>query len=356
MQLEELESYFRSRLPLMLWGPPGVGKSARIRQLAQTLGTHLIELRLAQLSAPDLRGSARIEAGHTRWYPPACLPGPNASAEGILLLDELTTATPGVRVAAYQLILNRRLGEYRLPTGWWVCAAGQHPSDCAAASEIPVPLLNHFVHRRIEPDLEQWTTWALHAQIDPRIVGFLHFKPDFLYAPPPNGNPGRQEPGFPTPRSWAFVNSLLQVELLRVDNLAGAVGQAAAEAFSAYLTLSRNLPNLDEILRQPELASLPERSLGYTVVVALIARGKGYEAAIATYLLRLRDRDQILLGLSLALASLPELLTMECVVTFLVANQEALLVAREQPDEGVKPVSRLERPLAAPGLTPPDDL
>ncbi|MBD2102206.1 AAA family ATPase [Leptolyngbya sp. FACHB-261] len=322
MQLEELEDYFKGRLPLMLWGPPGVGKSSRVQQLAQKLKLPLVELRLAQLSLVDLRGLPRIEAGQTRWYPPTLLPTAEASPEGILLLDDITSASIQVQSAAYQLALERRLGDYSLPTGWWICMAGYWPEDQPLA-ETTASLLNRFVHRKLEPDLEQWTRWAMGAKIDPRIIGFLYFKPALLFVPPVL-NRGLGEPGFPTPRSWAFVNTLLQAGLARSENLVGAIGQAAAIEFSHYLAASRSLPSLDAILHEPTQAPLPERpELGYAVIISLVAGGWGYEQAVSAYLLRLPNRDLIRFGLTLALSHWPELLTAEPIVAYLLENQQA---------------------------------
>ena len=129
---EALHHLVRIRQPVFLWGPPGVGKSRLVADVARRQGRKLYDLRAVLLDPVDLRGLPRIsDEGITSWCVPEFLPHPQDTEEGILFLDELNAAPPLVQAACYQLILDRRVGQYRLPDGWAVVAAGNRESDRA---------------------------------------------------------------------------------------------------------------------------------------------------------------------------------------------------------------------------------
>jgi hypothetical protein len=160
-----------------------------------------------------------------------------------LFLDELTSAVPTVTAAAYQLILDRRLGEYRLPPEWIVVAAGNRQGDRGVTYQMPAPLANRFVHYEVEPDLDDWVAWAHAHGIDPRIVAFLRFRPDLLF----DFDPQRHQAAFPSPRSWEFASRAL-AKLSAADDLLGdalkaCVGTAAGLACRAYIEHVDRLPD-----------------------------------------------------------------------------------------------------------------
>src|SRR5262249_20893877 len=143
---------------------------------------------------------------HVVWSVPAQLPeverhGPR----GILFLDEITSAPPTVSVAAYQLILDRRLGDYRMPEGWAIIAAGNRQGDRGVTYQMPAPLANRFAHYELEPDLDDWIAWAHERGVDQRLIAFLRFRPDLLF----DFDPARYTVAFPSPRSWEFANRAL---------------------------------------------------------------------------------------------------------------------------------------------------
>jgi len=150
-------------------------------------------VRAVQLDPVDLRGLPRVSGNQTEWVPPKFLP---ASGEGILFLDELTAAPQMTQAACCQLVLDRKLGEYELPKGWVVIAAGNPASERGVHFAMPRPLRNRFVHLDLEPDFDDWCRWAVKARIRAEIIAFLRFKRDLLH----DANVTSDANAWPTPR------------------------------------------------------------------------------------------------------------------------------------------------------------
>ena len=174
---EALHALIGERVPLHIWGPCGVGKSQIVGQVAADLDYNFLDVRAVQLDPVDLRGLPRIASNQTEWVPPKFLP---TTGKGILFLDELTSAPQMTQAGCYQLVLDRRLGEYELPDGWVVIAAGNPASERGVHFAMPRPLRNRFVHLELEADLNDWCKWAVKAGVRPEIIAFLRFKPDGL--------------------------------------------------------------------------------------------------------------------------------------------------------------------------------
>ena len=257
--------------PVMLWGPPGIGKSQIIAQVAKRHAAPMIDIRLSQMEPTDLRGIPfRIE-NRVEWAVPSMLPdverhGPN----GILFLDEITSAAPTVSAAAYQLILDRRLGEYRVPDGWAIFAAGNRQGDRGVTYSMPAPLANRFSHFTVEAHLDDWVAWAYANKLDERLIAFLRFRPDLLFDFDPAHNPV----AFPSPRSWEFAHRALQKfgdnPHLLLPALQACVGPAAGIELKAFVDNLDNLPDIDAILRGEEVPVPKEIDLQYAVAAALV--------------------------------------------------------------------------------------
>ncbi|MFI0460388.1 MAG: AAA family ATPase, partial [Candidatus Thiodiazotropha endolucinida] len=167
--------------PVMLWGPPGVGKSDMVREVAMNHQAPVIDIRLSQMEPSDLRGIPFRVNGSVEWAVPSILPSRERhGASGILFLDEITSAPPTVSAAAYQLILDRRLGEYQVPDGWAIFAAGNRQGDRGVTYSMPAPLANRFSHFEVGTNLDDWVAWAYRNDIDERIIAFLRFRPELL--------------------------------------------------------------------------------------------------------------------------------------------------------------------------------
>ena len=171
-----------SHTPTMLWGAPGIGKSQLISQVAKQHGVPLIDIRLSQMEPSDLRGIPFRKGERVEWAVPQMLPNAKEHGEkGILFLDEITTAPPSVSAAAYQLILDRKLGDYRVPEGWCIFAAGNRQGDRGVSYVMPAPLANRFSHFEFSLNLDDWVAWAFQNNIDERLIAFLRFRPDLLF-------------------------------------------------------------------------------------------------------------------------------------------------------------------------------
>lgn len=259
--------------PVMLWGPPGVGKSRIVAQIAARHGVALVDVRLSQMEPSDLRGIPFRVERRVEWAPPAMLPDATRhGASGILFLDEITSAPPSVSAAAYQLILDRRLGEYEVPSGWAIFAAGNRQGDRGVTYTMPAPLANRFTHFEVEPHLDDWVAWAYAQGIDARVIGYLRFRPERLF----EFDPARAHQAFPTPRSWEFAHHALRKFESTPDLLSPAlqacVGSAAGVELAAFIALAEKLPDVDAIARGEKVPLPREIDVQYAVVTALVAR------------------------------------------------------------------------------------
>lgn len=265
--------------PVMLWGPPGVGKSQIIAQVATRHAVTMIDIRLSQMEPSDLRGIPFRIDNRVEWAVPSMLPDAERHGpEGVLFLDEITSAPPSVSAAAYQLILDRRLGAYEVPAGWAIFAAGNRQGDRGVTYTMPAPLANRFSHFEIEANLDDWVSWAYGNGIDERLIGFLRFRPERLFDFDPAHNPV----AFPSPRSWEFAHRALQKfggsPQLLLATLQACVGPAAGLELHAFVENLDRMPDLDAILRGEQVDVPREVDLQYAVASALIgraARAKG---------------------------------------------------------------------------------
>ena len=239
---DQLTTVFKSEkhIPIMLWSPPGLGKSSAVKQVADELGFDFLDLRLSLLNPVDLRGLPTIdrEKKVAEWLIPSYLP---KKGKGIFFLDEINLAPAAVMNAGYQLILDRALGDYRLPDAWKIIAAGNRMEDGANVTKMPSPLLNRFIHLELECDDKVWRKWAMQNGIHEQIIAFIAKFPQHLFKMPKAG-----EPSFPTPRSWEKASDLytLDPKNLRIDQAVGAV----ASEFYAWLTVYDRMPDVQKIL------------------------------------------------------------------------------------------------------------
>jgi hypothetical protein len=276
--LQVLEKEFKSTLaghhtPVMLWGPPGVGKSQMIAQVAQHNQVNLIDIRLSQMEPSDLRGIPFRKDELVEWAIPAMLPDARRHGEaGILFLDEITSAPPSVSAAAYQLILDRRLGAYQVPDAWAIFAAGNRQGDRGVTYTMPAPLANRFSHFEVHINTDDWVAWAYANNIDDRIIAFVRFRPELLFDFDPAHNPS----AFPSPRSWEFAHRALQKFEQQHDLLLGSlqacVGQAAGIELKAFIDNLDQMPDLDAIVRGEQVPTPKEIDLQYAVASALVGR------------------------------------------------------------------------------------
>lgn len=248
-----LRRAFRAKRPIFLWGAPGLGKSDIIKQLGDEIGAPVIDIRLSLWEPTDIKGIPFYNpaSGTMQWAPPMELPTQEEAAKHnnmILFLDEMNSAAPSVQAAAYQLVLNRKVGTYVLPDNVLIVAAGNRDADKGVTYRMPAPLANRFVHLEMRVDWDDYFQWATDHNIHRDVVGFLAFSKKDLY----DFDPKSSSRAFATPRSWSFVSELLFDDAedtnTLTDLVAGAIGEGLAIKFMAHRKIASKLPNPIDIL------------------------------------------------------------------------------------------------------------
>lgn len=266
---------FRIQRPLFLWGPPGIGKSELVENITTELGGLMIDLRLGQMEPTDIRGIPfyNKDIGKMDWAPPVELPDEEMAKEYpivVLFLDELNSAAPSVQSAAYQLILNRRIGKYRLPKNVVMVAAGNRESDKGVTYRMPTPLANRFLHQEMKVDFASWQEWAVTNRVHKDVVGYLSFAKQDLY----DFDAKSSSRAFATPRTWSFVSELL-AEDDSDDNtltnlIAGTVGEGLAVKFMAHRKIAGRMPQPEDILSgKVTTLDVKEVSAMYSLVISM---------------------------------------------------------------------------------------
>lgn len=244
--------------PVVGIGKSGVGKTMSIYELTQKLGIGFCELRLVTLLETDLLGIPDInEHGRTTWASNDLLPLVERDGEeGILVLDEITSATSTIRAACYQLMDSKRaLGNYKLPDKWKVVALGNGPDDGGVYSGMEAAFLNRSLSYRIEPELGSWKKWAIAKGVNPSVVAFLTFQPEYLH----KFDPDEMVSVFPSPRSWTALSEKLNrrerrtgVGKLHIGDVetwaAGYVGEESAPLFGAFYAYNKQVINTEDIM------------------------------------------------------------------------------------------------------------
>ena len=281
---KDIRAAYKTQKPLYIWGAPGIGKSDTVRKVAKEIAEdkglkyeeysgefkedtlHLVDVRVSQLEPSDLRGIPKIGDDSVKWIKPDWLP---TEGIGILFLDELNTAHQSIQKAAYQLILDRRIGDYILPEGWITIAAGNRQSDKANVFNMPKPLQNRFLHTTlVEPTVDDWAEWAMDNGIDSRIIGFLKFKRDYLM----DFNPTDSNKAFASPRTWEYVSDLIEDvedynEVYELSSL--AIGTGKSIELMEFIKLREKM-DVREILENPEGVEIPEqRDVFYSMVTGV---------------------------------------------------------------------------------------
>ena len=239
--------------PLMVWGAPGLGKSSILKDVAKELGIGFIDVRLAQREPVDIRGLPVPGEDGVKWLVASEWPR-DPKSRGIILFDEITAADRSLQVAAYEFILDRRLGElYSVPDGWYICAAGNRTEDRAVAATMSSALANRFLHVEMQEDVESWIVWARTHNIHPSVMGFVRYRPGCLF----NQEGENLERGWPTPRSWERVSRMLERfkgedEGLLRKVVYGLVGNRAGVEFMEFHKINETFDDVLELMTNPD--------------------------------------------------------------------------------------------------------
>jgi hypothetical protein len=272
---KSLKYCIKKKRPAFLWGPPGIGKSDIVADMCKEMGGYLIDLRLSQCDQTDLRGVPYYnkDSNKMEWAQPVDLPSEELAEQYpiiFLFLDELNSAAPSVQGAAYQLILNRQVGTYKLPDNVVIIAAGNREGDRGVAYKMPTPLANRFVHFELRVDFDSWETWAVENRIHADIVGYMNSNKGDLNDFDPKSN----SKSFATPRTWTFASELLDDECdeaTMTDLLSGTIGEGLALKFLAHRRIAGKLPKAMDVLTG-KVTSLEvdkkEISIAYSLVAS----------------------------------------------------------------------------------------
>ena len=259
---EVLALLVEARQPVVVWGPPGAAKSQVAQQVAAATNRQYVDVRALLLDPVDLRGIPwRDQDDRTRWAPPAFLPASDDTGRWLINLEELPSALPMVQAALYQLVLDRKVGEYELPEGASLIACGNRETDRGVVHRMPTPLASRFVHLDIRVDADDWLAWGAANGIVPEVIFYITYQPDHLH----RFDPQSREKAFPCPRTWEFVSNIVKHRngldpATERALFRGTVGEAAAVEFSAFLNVWRELPHPRAVLNDPGNADIPENA------------------------------------------------------------------------------------------------
>jgi hypothetical protein len=276
---------------VMLWGPPGVGKTTKVEEIADSMGMDCRTWILAQQDAGELGGFPILVDGpngkEMRRCRPAELP---AEGTGILFLDEFPQAPLANQNIASQLLQERRIGEHRLGEGWTIVCAGNDIKHRAGTNQMPSHVKDRMLHVEIEPDTNEALAYFNSHSFRPELTGFIRYRPEYLHKFSPD------EKASPTPRSWERVNSVMgwglepHAEQLAV---AGLVGGPAAADLAGFCRVYRELPDPDAPFKTPQTATIPDDpSVLYALMASLASRADGKNVKnLMTYLERVPHKE-----------------------------------------------------------------
>jgi hypothetical protein len=277
----------KKRIPVMMWGQPGIGKSEAVHQIVHELddnpsllqsltkwigrlltGSKMVDIRLSQYDSVDLRGFPGEKNNQTVWFAPATLPfvgNPNFSPDEliILFLDEINSAAPAVAAVAYQLVNDRRVGEHVLMDNVVIIAAGNRETDRGVTNRQPLPLSNRFNHIEIAVDVDDWVYYIQDKGLPAIFVAFIKYKPDLLSTfdmlIEKGGNISKS---FATPRTWMHSIQIWSDDTIpdhvKLSGVAGSVGDGPGGEFAVFTKIWKDLIPVSEIIKNPTKVRLPE--------------------------------------------------------------------------------------------------
>ncbi len=268
---------------VMLWGAPGVGKSDAVRQIASKIGdltskkVVITDVRLLLFNPVDLRGIPTANADKTLavWLKPKIFQMDDSSDTiNILFLDEISAAPVSVQASAYQITLDRQVGEHKLPENCIVIAAGNRVSDKSVAYKMPKALANRLLHIDVEGDFKSWKQWAIKHGINEKIIGFLSFNESMLM----QFNSSSDDLAFPTPRSWEMASNILNyvsddVKQAR-DLISGLIGKGATAEFLTWTRIYKDLPDVNLIFEGQNVKVPTSVDALYAISSSIIAHAR----------------------------------------------------------------------------------
>lgn len=267
--------------PIMLWGAPGLGKSQGVRQLGSSLkkavrrDAHITDVRLLLFNPVDLRGIPVADVANSTaiWLKPKIFDlDPSDGVINILFLDEISSAPPSVQAAAYQIVLDRAVGEHKLPDNCIIIAAGNRVTDRSVAWQMPRALANRLCHMEIICDPDSWRRWAISTGVHELVCAYMARRPDQLHNPPDADD----DTAYPSPRTWEMASNVLLYAAPDIDAafplLCGCIGSGAATEFSAFFRIGMDIPPMKDIFS----GKCPKRPKKPDALYALVSAMASY--------------------------------------------------------------------------------
>ncbi len=270
------------REPVLLWGGPGTGKTSAISRLASDAGLHC-ETVIASIREPsDFAGLPVVGDDEVSMAPPNWARRLVEAGDGVLFLDEISTAPPAVQSALLRVVLERTVGDLALPESVAVIGAANRPESAANGWDLAPPLANRFCHLDWEVEADEWAQGIVGgfepipvlslppeglersvARWRAQIGAFVRRRPTLLSAEPDSFSEAGQ--AWPSPRSWDTAARLLAAAdemdadaATRIALVGGCVGPAAGIEFLAWID-EGGLPDPEVVLADPSLLEVPER-------------------------------------------------------------------------------------------------
>lgn len=292
----------RTMPSVMLWGPPGIGKSQAVRQIASKIQestgkeVHITDVRLLLFNPIDLRGIPTSNADKTLavWLKPQIFQMDDSDrVVNLLFLDEISAAPPSVQAAAFQITLDRRIGEHVLPENCIVMAAGNRITDKSVAFKMPKALANRLMHIEVESSFPSWRKWAVSTGIHNKVIGFLSFRPSYLMV----FQPENEDTAFPTPRSWEMVSRILNTVSDDIHQIysfiAGLIGIGTAVEFRTWTRVYAELPRLEDIF-QGKMPPLPRNTDAlYALTASMVSYARDHKEDLTQISNSIRYADRM---------------------------------------------------------------
>ena len=269
--IEMIKTAFKAGRTPFLHGSPGIGKSDIVKQVARDLGMKMFDLRATTIDPVDLRGVPKIVEEQDQYIAKWAIPDFLPREEGVILfLDEMTSAPPMMQAGCYQLVLDKRIGNYKVPNNCFIIGAGNREGDKAIVHRISSALANRFSpHINLVVDKDDWIVWARNNKIHTDVIYFIHGMPQHLNT----FDSSKNEKAFATPRTWEFVSDILYTEPpqhILTKMLAGTIGGVTHE-FLHFKNLKSKLPNPRKILNNPSSYDVPKKhDMIYAMVCAIL--------------------------------------------------------------------------------------
>ena len=285
-------SFIKAGIPIknvpsvMLWGPPGVGKSQGVTQIARKIEAEtgktvvVTDVRLLLFNPIDLRGIPTSNADKTLavWLKPKIFDmDESESVVNILFLDEISAAPQSVQAAAYQITLDRVVGEHRLPDNCIVIAAGNRITDKSVAYKMPKALANRLLHIEIKGSYSSWEKWARYSGINQKVLDFLAARKDLLM----NFDPASSDLAFPTPRTWEMVSEILNSVSDDTEKMypliAGLIGAGTAVVFREWDKIHNDVPSMQDIFNGMPVPVPTKSDVLYMLATSMISHAKEHK-------------------------------------------------------------------------------